>query len=511
MQLASTTLTFADELVPERTRLVGYAALVCALKVKAPVRSLSCVSSDYVRGSVRQDGKWNVYDKRYWPGKALGDHLTFALKHEPLDLLVLKRILEAAPEQELARFVQSTPMGATTRRIWFFFETLTGKLLSIPDARQGPAVDALDPKKYFTAKSILSRRHRVRNNLLGDGFFCPIVRRTEKLETYLAMKLDEKAGQTTGRVGRHLLARAASFMLLADSRASFEIEGERPPRNRLERWGKAVLQAGKTPLQMAEIVRLHGVLIEDSRFVQIGLRGDGVFLGERDHNEDPLPEFIGARPDNLEALLEGLFRANSRMRESGLDAVLQAAATAFGFVYIHPFQDGNGRVHRCLIHHVLAERKFTPTGMVFPVSSVMQDRIEDYQGVLQSHSGPLMGFIEWRATVDRNIVVTNDTADLYRYYDCTEVAEFLYACVQRTVEEDLPREIVYLQQHDEALRRIMNAVEMPDRLAGDFIMFVRQNEGSLPKRRRTREFGALTDSEVSELEAIVQDAFYHDS
>ena len=261
---------------------------------------------------------------------------------------------------------------------------------------------------------------------------------------------------------------------------------------------------------MAEIVRLHGVLIEDSRFVQIGLRSDGVFLGERDHNEDPLPEFVGARPEDLEALLEGLFCANTRMRESGIDAVLQAAATAFGFVYIHPLQDGNGRVHRCLIHHVLAERKFTPSGMVFPISSVMLDRIEDYQEVLQSHSAPLMDFIEWRSTVDRNIEAKNNTVDLYRYYDCTDVAEFLYACVQRTVEEDLPREITYLQQYDEAMRRIMNSVEMPDSLARDFIMFVRQNKGSLPKRRRESEFEALTDSELSDLEAIVQDSF-HDS
>ena len=70
-------------------------------------------------------------------------------------------------------------------------------------------------------------------------------------------------------------------------------------------------------------------------------------------------------------------------------AVLQAAATAFGFVHAHPFQNGNGRLHRCLIHHVLAERRFTPAGMVFPVSSVMQDRIDDYRSTQQTHTGPL--------------------------------------------------------------------------------------------------------------------------
>ena len=158
----------------------------------------------------------------------------------------------------------------------------------------------------------------------------------------------------------------------------------------LERWGRAVLQAGKNKLSLDELNRLHSVLIEDTRFIRAGLRPDGVFLGERDHSDDPLPEFIGARPDDLDLLMAGLLTANDRMRESGLDAVLQATATAFGFVYVHPYEDGNGRVHRCLIHHVLAERAYTPPGMVFPVSSVMLDRIEGYSRTLKNHSGPLM-------------------------------------------------------------------------------------------------------------------------
>jgi len=103
--------------------------------------------------------------------------------------------------------------------------------------------------------------------------------------------------------------------------------------------------------------------------------------------------------------------------------------------------------------------------------------------------------------------VLNDTADLYRYFDATEAAEFLYACVLRTVEQDLPREIDYLRRHDEALSRIMNTVEMPDRLAENLLMFIRQNKGKLPKRRRTGEFKKLTDTEVTSLEAVVNEAF----
>ena len=145
--------------------------------------------------------------------------------------------------------------------------------------------------------------------------------------------------------------------------------------------------------------------------------------------------------------------------------------------------------------------------MVFPVSSVMQDRIEDYRDTLRAHSAPLMQFIEWKVTADQNVEVTNDTSDLYRYFDCTAEAEFLYACVQRTVEHDLPSEIDYLRRHDAALQRIMNAVEMPDRLAQSLVLFIRQNNNQLSRRRRENEFEKLTDEEVAAIESIVAEEF----
>jgi hypothetical protein len=508
MRLAPAPIAvFQENTLPDGTRLAGWAALVQALALRAPVRRPSCVSEQHIRGSHREERAWTVFDKRYWPGDTFADHLTFALRHEDVDLLVLKRAFEAVPQAEVKAIVRVAPTGIPARRGWYLYEILTGRTLDVDDAPGVAAIDLLDSEAYFTGKPRLSKRHRVRDNLLGTGRFCPVIRRTKALTEFLALDLAAKARETVGRTGAHLVARAASFMLLADSRASFEIEGERPPRNRLERWGRAVLQAGKYRLTLDEIIRLQRLLIEDTRFVRSGLRPDGVFLGERDHHGDPLPEFIGARPDNLDDLMGSLLEANDRMRDDGIDPVLKAAATAFGFVYVHPFQDGNGRMHRCLIHHVLAERKFTPPGMVFPVSSVMLDRIDDYRATLQAHSGPLMPFIDWRPTPERNVEVLDETADLYRYFDCTADAEFLYACVRRTVEQDLPREINYLRRHDEAIRRIMDAVEMPDRVAENLVMFIRQNDGTLSKKRREGEFKKLRDEEVTLIEGIVDDAF----
>ena len=498
---------FQETTVPAETRLAGVALLAHMLGIAAPVRKPSCVSQQHIQGSYRVEGAWTVFDKRYWPGDSFADHLGFALRHEPIDLLILKRVFAAAPRSELAAYVRASPTGTATRRAWYLYETMMRRTLDLADAPAAAAIDLLDTGAYFTGRPRLSKRHRVRDNLLGVGQFSPLIRRTPALKEFIASDLAAKARETVGRTGAHLVARAASFLLLADSRASFEIDGERPPRGRLERWGRAVLQAGKHSLSIEEIIRLQRVLLEDTRFTRVGLRPDGVFLGERDHNGDPLPEFIGARAKDLKDLMAGLLEANDRMRQDEVDPVLKAAATAFGFVYIHPFQDGNGRMHRCLIHHVLAERKFTPPGMVFPVSSVMLDRIDDYRKTLQGHSAPLMPFIEWRPTPERNVEVTNDTADLYRYYDCTEEAEFLYSCVRHTIDKDLPREIEYLRRHDEAIRRIADVVEMPDRLAENLVMYIRENQGKLSAKRRRGEFKKLRDDEVARIEGIVREAF----
>ncbi len=498
---------FQGSALPLETSLAGLSALVHALKVQAPVRNPACISEHNIKGHIKEDRNWRVYSKRHELEPEIEAHLNFAMRYENVDLLVLRRVFFALPSEAVEHYVESAPTSILTRRAWYLYELLTGRMLNVTDAPNVTSIDLLDAKKYFTRPGgTLSRRHKVRDNLLGTVRFCPIIRRTEALSNFINAGLSKSALTIIGRMSKGIIARAASFLLLADSQASFQIEGEKPPRNRIERWGKAVMQAGKNPLTEAELTRLHGILIEDNRFVQPGLRTEGVFLGERTADGEPLPEFIGARPENLSEFIAALIETNAVMRESALDPVLQAAATAFGFIYVHPFADGNGRLHRCLIHHTLADRNFTPPGMLFPVSSVMLDWIDIYRETLQAHSAPLMEFIEWLPTTRGNVEVTNDTADLYRYFDCTEAAEFLYRCVQRTIETDLPREIDYLGRRDEALRDVMNLVEMPDRTAEQFVLYVHRNGGKLPNRRR-KEFAALTEDELAKLEEIVRAAF----
>ena len=67
--------------------------------------------------------------------------------------------------------------------------------------------------------------------------------------------------------------------------------------------------------------------------------------------------------------------------------------------------------------------------------------------------------------------------------------------------------IDFLRRHGEAMKRLIETVRMPNGTAENLIMFIRQNAGKLPIRRREMEFAFLTDAHVEALETIVNEAF----
>jgi Fic family protein len=495
-------MEFRGRSLPEPAKPVGYAALINQYGLSIPLpRQLAAIAE---RHKPRSTVYWHLLSPRHEPENTLFGHLEFAIKWEGIDLGVLAALFKAVTDKDVIEIIRSAPTSSYTRRIWYLYEWVTGRQLDVPGPGKVRAVQVVDPTKQFAIEGgTQSPRHKIIDNLPGTPAFCPLVGRTQTLDNYIRKNLNEHAREIVGRTHADVVRRAAAFLLLSDSKASFQIEGEEPSTQRMERWGRIIGQAGSQPLTIAELERLQKIVIGDARFVRLGLRNEGGFVGMHDRTtQEPMPDHISARPQDLRSLVEGIINYEGRATEGKLDPVIAAASAAFGFVYVHPFEDGNGRLHRWLIHHVLARSGYNLPNMVFPISAVMLRETEKYRQVLESYSKPLLELIDWEPTSDGNVNVRNDTANYYRYFDATSHAEFMYDCVEQTVKVDLPEEIAYLGAYDEFGHALQEIVDMPSRKTDLLYKFLTQSNGRLSERAKTKEFSSLTAEEIRRIENL---------
>ena len=493
--------------VPEpNISLAGYAALIDMYQLRVPTpRQLSAISTKHRKYDTPT---WRVFTPRHAPENTLYGQLVFALKYEGVDLCILSGLFKIIVPHDIEAIVLREPTGRYARRIWFLYEFLAKVRLTLEDATKGNFVDLIDSALQYPGPSRISVRHRVRNNFPGTKHFCPLITRSKKIDSFLNKNLPMLILHNIGKIHRDVLLRAAAFLLLEDSKASYAIEGEAPLQNRAERWGRIIGKAGNTPLTNAEFHRLQKEVISDSRFIHMGYRHDGGFIGTHDRRTGlPLPSHISAKPMDIECLMNGLIETADLLTHSDYPAILTATAIAFGFVFIHPFEDGNGRIHRYLLHHMLAVCGFTPKGLVFPVSAVILERLDIYRQVLEAYSSPRLLLIDWRTTEKGNVEVLNDTIDFYRYFDATLQAEFICDCIEETISTILPREVEYLQKYDRMKSFLTPYIDMPERLIDLLIHFLTQNNGTLSERAKHKEFVALTPQEVQVIERKFAEIF----
>ena len=200
--------------------------------------------------------------------------------------------------------------------------------------------------------------------------------------------------------------------------------------------------------------------------------------------------------------MEGL--RHTAAKTNGVDAGVRAAVIAFGFVFIHPFEDGNGRLHRFLIHDILVHDGIVPQGLIIPVSAHMLNHIRDYDHILESYSKPLMQKIKYQLNERGEITVTQagKIEGYFRYPDLTAQSVYLIETIHATLQQDMPEELLFLLRYDEAKHALQNIVDMPDKEINRMLLFLHQNQGYFPKRRR-KEFEKLTDDEIQQM----QDAY----
>lgn len=488
---------------------VGYVELVRRYKLRVLPHWVESfiIPSGRSKTIVAGTRRTELYTRRYDPGEGVFEQITFALKYEGLNIEILSLVFEKVAPEEIESCVIKTPSGKYARKIWFLYEFLTERKLNIEQCKATNYTDILDTSTYYAASGIRSARHKINNNLLGNRRFCPLIRRTPELEAFIKQDLGKKSLDVIKKYPQAVLQRAVSYLYTKETKSSFKIERATPSQKRAAKFIELLhLAESREFFDKQSLVELQQAIV-DERFANHAFRREQNYVGQSVGLGREIVHFAAPKPADLDNLMKGMFSAYERMNKAEVQPVLVAAAIAFGFVFMHPFDDGNGRIYRFLIHNILATRKFTPEGLIFPVSSTLLRRMRDYDNLLETFSAPLMKLVDYKLDAEGRMTVTNETAVHYRYIDMTVIAEHLFEFILDTVETELTAELEFLLRYDSAKESLRDVVEMPDRLVDLFIRFTMQNRGILAKAKRARYFDQLTDREIIKMESRVQEIF----
>lgn len=492
---------------------LGYEALIRRYQLRVP--SLRSVSVGVDRAVERHITTAAGDERIELPLQRLGDtdslvgQLTFALKREWLNLSVLGAVFDHEDAlQAVQNWLDDKPSSKYARMAAHLAEWLTGHEFAYKLPPGTPRAPLLDSKAYITGPAVPDTKFGVSHNLVGSPAFSPLIRRTEKLDALLAENLGAKIAVALDSVEPELLARAIDFLYLSETRSTYNIEDEIPDNNRAAKFRRLLEHAGEPGrLREEQVIQWQSQIVGPPS-VEGSYRNGQNWLSRPSGRLRNIADFIPPPPALVGPMMEGVADVAMLASSKGLHPVIAAACAAFGLVYVHPLFDGNGRLHRFLLHHVLRQSGFTPAGVVLPLSARMLKDLPRYSALLKNYSRPRTELLDYLLDADSATILVKSPQPtwLYAYFDATELCEFILECVKLCVEEDLLDEFSYLQAHDGTVRELEGWLDMRQSHLNTLIDVIVQGHGTLTKTKR-KLAELLTDDQVALVEATTRRHF----
>lgn len=204
-------------------------------------------------------------------------------------------------------------------------------------------------------------------------------------------------------------------------------------------------------------------------------------------------------------MMQGLLTTHENlMLDRTMPSLIHAAVISFGEVYIHPFIDGNGRLHRYLIHDVMKQRESTHK-FIIPVSAAILRNSKRYDEVLESISRPTLAMIEYSFSEESQIIIHNDIDYMYRYPDFTEHVKFVYQMMETAVASELMEEICLLICFDTIKDFINSSCDMPNKNIDNLVSLLLSNDGAVSKAKRSHVLQFIDEELLSSVETVAKD------
>ena len=422
-------------------------------------------------------------------------HLLFALKHEGINLQLLSQALRKIPAKDMLAAITESPTGAYIRIACFLWEAFNKQELKGAPTVTGVAANLFDPKKYITGPSIRNAKWRVDFNGLGSLDYCVTVERTERINSLLESNILQRANEFLSELGATASDRAMSWAYLSETKSSFEIEHETPSATKSEAFVELLKKAHlTTQLDEEYLVGLQNTAITNPLDRAINYRHQQNWLSS------PLGgaagvTYIPPPPEIVDDLMKGLVDfANAAPKQ--IDPLIAAAIVSFGFVFIHPFMDGNGRLSRFLFHHALCQSGALNNGLLLPVSIAMKRNEDLYLAALKSFSEPARKRWEviWIDGDEYQMTFKSDDS-LYRYWNATACVEFGLEMAKQALEKDLREETEFLTKYDLIYRAIDGQYDIRGKDLNTLVLTCMEQNGKISVNRR-KKFAATVPEEI---------------
>ncbi len=437
------------------------------------------------------------------------EHMVIAIKNQGIRLHFFAAIFQQINIEELTSFIKAKPLSVYNRVIWYLYEWITEKTLPIESLTSGNYTKLFDEKYYYTLEvGDKDKRTRVVNNALGTKNFCPIIRKTKDILRLDEVDVYKTAYMQIQEIGKNLSAdiigRSINYLYTKESKSSTEIENEKPSKKKMARFLNTIKNAGLFELTKEKIIDIQRQIVEEAKQAD-DYRTEEIYVGTTIHRLGGIDEdvhYIGPLAKHVPSMMQGLIDTHDKlMRDGKVPSLMHAALISFGEVYIHPMNDGNGRIHRYLIHDVMKQRE-PGHKFIIPISAAILNRQTEYDLVLDSISRPIMAMLNWELDHgdDNRVIIKNDIDYMYRYPDYTEHVKFSYDMMHMAIETDLLEEICLLFAFDEVKKAINEISDVPNNKLDTIVSIIIQGRGRVSEKKRRLVVGQITEKSLVDIE-----------
>lgn len=482
---------------------VGYAWLCDALELSAPPVQHPARIQSVTR--LERIGKLlAVPTAMAPPAEDLLGHVLFALKHEGVNLCVLAQALPKIAVEAFEAALQVAPNGSYLRKACFLRESFTSEQVKQVAPIRGAFIPLFDPERYITRRGERNSRWRVEFNGLGSLAYCATVERTPELTSLLEYDVLGRARDFIGTLPAVMMDRAMGWAYLHETRESFAIEHETPSEDKAQRFVQLLRQAHeRQALSEDYLVALQNATVSNP------FDRAAAFRHEQNYLANALPGAAGVTylppaPDLCRELMEELISfANEAPQQ--VDPLVAAGIISFGFVFLHPFMDGNGRLSRFLVHQTLCRAGALQNGLLLPVSVAMKREEQRYLEALQAFSKPTRSFweVHWIDFDNLSFEFKGHSA-LYRFWDATVGVTFLLEMAKRALDIELREETLFLERFDYIFKAVDERFDVRGSDLTQLVMMCLSQNGVVSKNRRKQFQYRVPEPVFDYLESLAQ-------